>query len=34
MGVNRGHTVAATDRLIAKYKSEGYEFLTIPEMMK
>lgn len=34
MGVNRGHSVAATDRLIAKYKSEGYEFLTIPEMMK
>lgn len=34
MGVNRGHTVAATDRLIATYKSEGYEFVTIPEMMK
>ena len=34
MGVNRGHTVAATDRLVAKYKSEGYDFVTIPEMMK
>ncbi len=34
MGVDRAHSVAATDRLIAKYKAEGYEFVTIPEMMK
>ncbi len=34
MGVDRGHTVAATDRLISKYKAEGYEFVTVPEMMK
>jgi peptidoglycan/xylan/chitin deacetylase (PgdA/CDA1 family) len=33
MGVDRGHSVAATDRLITKYKAEGYEFVTIPEMM-
>jgi peptidoglycan/xylan/chitin deacetylase (PgdA/CDA1 family) len=32
-GANRSHTVAATDRLIARYKPEGYEFVTIPEMM-
>jgi peptidoglycan/xylan/chitin deacetylase (PgdA/CDA1 family) len=33
-GADRTHTVTATDRLIARYKSEGYEFLTIPEMME
>ena len=32
-GVDRSHTVTATDRLISRYKSEGYEFVTIPEMM-
>jgi peptidoglycan/xylan/chitin deacetylase (PgdA/CDA1 family) len=32
-GADRSHTVAATDRLIARYKSEGYEFVTVPEMM-
>jgi peptidoglycan/xylan/chitin deacetylase (PgdA/CDA1 family) len=34
MGVDRSHTVAATDRLITKYKAEGYEFVTIPDMMR
>ena len=33
-GADRSHTVAATDRLIARYKAEGYEFVTIPEMRK
>ncbi len=33
MGIDRGHTVAATDRVIAKYKAEGYEFVTVPEML-
>jgi peptidoglycan-N-acetylglucosamine deacetylase len=33
MGADRSHTVAATDRLVARYKAEGYEFVTIPEMM-
>jgi peptidoglycan-N-acetylglucosamine deacetylase len=33
MGADRKHTVEATDRLIAQYKAEGYEFVTIPEMM-
>ena len=32
-GADRSHSVTATDRLIARYKSEGYEFLTVPEMM-
>ncbi len=33
-GADRSYTVTATDRLIARYKSEGYEFVTIPEMRK
>jgi len=32
-GEDRPCTVIATDRLIARYKSEGYEFVTVPEMM-
>jgi peptidoglycan/xylan/chitin deacetylase (PgdA/CDA1 family) len=34
LGADRSQTVLATDHLIAKYKSEGYEFKTIPEMME
>lgn len=34
MGAFRGHTVKATERLIRRYKGEGYEFVTIPQMMK
>ncbi|MGA9567517.1 MAG: polysaccharide deacetylase family protein [Candidatus Korobacteraceae bacterium] len=33
MGADRKHTVEATDRLISQYKAEGYEFVTITEMM-
>jgi peptidoglycan/xylan/chitin deacetylase (PgdA/CDA1 family) len=33
MGAFRGHTVEATDRLIRRYKGEGYEFVTIPQMI-
>ena len=33
MGADRSHTVTATDHLIARYKSEGYKFLAIPQMM-
>jgi peptidoglycan/xylan/chitin deacetylase (PgdA/CDA1 family) len=33
-GADRSHTVTATDRLISRYKSEGYEFVTVPEMMR
>ena len=32
-GADRSQSVIATDRLIAQYKSEGYEFVTVPEMM-
>jgi peptidoglycan-N-acetylglucosamine deacetylase len=34
MGADRSQSVLATDALIAHYKSEGYEFSTIPAMMK
>jgi peptidoglycan-N-acetylglucosamine deacetylase len=33
MGADRSKTVAAVDRVIARYKSSGYDFLTIPQMM-
>ena len=33
-GADRSYTVTATDRLISRYKSEGYEFVRIPEMMR
>jgi peptidoglycan-N-acetylglucosamine deacetylase len=33
MGADRSQTILATDRLITRYKLEGYEFLTIPQMM-
>jgi peptidoglycan/xylan/chitin deacetylase (PgdA/CDA1 family) len=33
MGADRSHTVEATDRLISRYKSVGFEFVTVPEMM-
>ena len=34
MGADRSQTVLATDHLISRYKAEGYEFVTIPEMME
>jgi peptidoglycan/xylan/chitin deacetylase (PgdA/CDA1 family) len=34
MGADRSQTVIATDHLIARYKAEGFEFATIPEMMQ
>jgi peptidoglycan-N-acetylglucosamine deacetylase len=34
MGADRLHSVEATDRLITYYKTKGYEFVTVPEMMK
>jgi peptidoglycan/xylan/chitin deacetylase (PgdA/CDA1 family) len=33
LGADRSRTVTATDRLITRYKTEGREFVTIPEMM-
>jgi peptidoglycan-N-acetylglucosamine deacetylase len=34
MGADRAQTVIATDNLIRHYKGQGYEFVTISEMMK
>ena len=34
MGTDRSKTIVATARIIARCKSEGYEFATIPEMME
>jgi len=33
-GADRSYTVAATQRLISRYRAEGYEFMTVPEMMQ
>lgn len=33
-GADRSQTIIATDRLISTYKSQGYEFVTTPEMMQ
>jgi peptidoglycan/xylan/chitin deacetylase (PgdA/CDA1 family) len=34
MGVDRSRSIEATDRLLARHKAEGYEFVTIPEMLR
>lgn len=33
MGADRSQSVIATNRLIERYQAEGYEFITVPEMM-
>jgi peptidoglycan/xylan/chitin deacetylase (PgdA/CDA1 family) len=33
MGADRKHTVEASNRLIARYKADGFEFVTVPNMM-
>jgi len=33
-GADRSATVKATENLIQRYKSEGYQFVTVPEMLK
>jgi peptidoglycan-N-acetylglucosamine deacetylase len=33
IGADRSQTVVASDRLLAHYIAEGYEFVTIPQMM-
>ncbi|MGH9510630.1 MAG: polysaccharide deacetylase family protein [Terriglobales bacterium] len=33
-GADRSRTVAASDKIISRYKSEGLEFVTIPEMIR
>ena len=34
MGADRAQTVMATDNLIRRYRDQGFEFVTVPEMMK
>ena len=34
LGADRSQTVLATDQIISRYKSEGYEFVTIPQMVE
>ena len=34
LGTDRSHTVKATDEIIRRYKGEGYEFVTVLQMMK
>jgi len=34
MGGNRAQTVIATDNLIRRYKDQGFQFVTVPEMMR
>ncbi len=34
MGVDRSRSVEASDRILKRYLGEGYEFVTIPEMMQ
>jgi len=34
VGVDRSHSVEASDLLLSRYKTEGYEFVTIPQMME
>jgi peptidoglycan-N-acetylglucosamine deacetylase len=33
-GADRSYTITATDRLISRYKAEGYEFVTVPVMLQ
>ena len=34
MGWDRSRTVEASKRILVRYRGEGYEFVTVPEMMK
>jgi len=34
MGADRARTVEATDRLVRRFKDQGYEFVSVMEMMK
>lgn len=33
MGADRSRTVEASDHILTRYQGEGYEFVTIPQMM-
>ncbi len=34
IGVDRSRSVAASERIITRYKDQGYEFVTVPKMME
>ena len=34
VGVDRSRSIEATERILSRYKGEGYEFVTVPEMME
>jgi len=34
MGTNRSPTVEASDQILTRYQGEGYEFVTIPQMLE
>ena len=34
IGVDRRRSIEATERILARYKGEGYEFVTVPEMLE
>ena len=34
IGVDRSRSVEATDRILTRYRAEGYEFVTVPEMIQ
>ena len=34
MGIDRSFTIGAVERMISRYKGKGYQFVTIPEMMR
>ena len=34
MGADRSRSVEASDRILTRYQAEGYEFVTIPQMME
>jgi peptidoglycan/xylan/chitin deacetylase (PgdA/CDA1 family) len=33
-GADRSKTVEVVDRMVTRYKAEGYEFVTVPEMIR
>jgi peptidoglycan-N-acetylglucosamine deacetylase len=34
IGVDRSRSVEASDRILSRYRTDGYEFVTIPQMMQ
>jgi len=33
LGTDRSHSVRATDEIVRRYRGEGYQFVTVPQMM-